>query len=428
MDINAGQQKSQPQPTYVRTQRSPLHHLRHNPPRPQRQRNPPRPMSHRHEHPALGSTPRPHTLAELPVLQPRQYRRAARRHRPEAQPRPHNLQLPLRHDEPPRQHLQLLQGLVDGLRARGERRQWDRGRVHAGEVDDAAGPRVQLRGQILKAAIHSVARVACALRVAHDEGVPGSVEKTRGVHAPADRRIRVAGISVSVDESVYPMRTLATSSRTSVVTSRAVAGWWTCTPAFLHSSSRKWQSFKGSLLKDQPCDNTHKPGADLHNRRSTPIIHNTNLVPLQNPQPRRTFLPSITTPPRTTRRARPTSPGLQPTALHSAPRRLVRHGDALRVAPFLRAARLLREPRVLLEAQPAERGARGLEPALGEEPAREAGCRGEELGGAVDQVDGGAGLVLGEVVGGGEADDAAADDDCLCHDARVLIYNLAVLL
>ncbi|KFA73481.1 hypothetical protein S40288_08194 [Stachybotrys chartarum IBT 40288] len=354
---------SQPQPTHVRTQRSPLHHLRHNPPRPQRQRDPPRPMSHRHEHPALGSTPRPHTLAELPVLQPRQYRRAARRHRPEAQPRPHNLQLPLRHDEPPRQRLQLLQGIVDGLRARGERRQRDRGRVYAGEVDDATGPRVQLRGQILKTAVHSMARVACALRVAHDEGVPGKVAELQGIAAP------------------------------------------------------------GSAMRQ-----THKSAANLHNRRSTPIIHNTNFIPLQNPQPRRTLVPTIATSSRITRRARPTGPALQPTALHSAPRRLVRHGDALRVAPFLRAARLLREPRVLLEAQPAERGARGLEPALGEEPAREAGCRGEELGGAVDEVDGGAGLVLGEVIGGGEADDAAADDDCLCHDARALIYNLAVLL
>lgn len=74
-----------------------------------------------------------------------------------------------------------------------------------------------------------------------------SVVKTSGVHAPADKRIRVVGISDSVEESVYPMQTHEISSRTSVPTERIVAGWWIWTPSSLHLRSKNWHSFKGSL-------------------------------------------------------------------------------------------------------------------------------------------------------------------------------------
>ena len=46
-------------------------------------------------------------------------------------------------------------------------------------------------------------------------------------HAPAAIRMRLTGSSVSSEEMVDPMVTLAISSRTSFVKERAVAGKWT---------------------------------------------------------------------------------------------------------------------------------------------------------------------------------------------------------
>ena len=56
--------------------------------------------------------------------------------------------------------------------------------------------------------------------------------------------------SVSVPSSAH-IRTLARVSLTSLDTEIALAGWCSCTPRERHSSSRKRENRRGSLLKGE---------------------------------------------------------------------------------------------------------------------------------------------------------------------------------
>lgn len=94
-------------------------------------------------------------------------------------------------------------------------------------------------------------------------------------------------------------------------------------------------------------------------------------------------------------------------------------GDALRVRPSRAAVVPVGERPMEVEGQVPEGRDRGRKPVLRDEPGSLAGRGCKELGGGVDEVYSVVwGRELGKGVGGREADDACAEDDCGGH-ARV---------
>lgn len=159
---------------------------------------------------------------------------------------------------------------------------------------------------------------------------------------------------------------------------------------------------------------------NAHYGGAVPLVKHLNLIPISSPQPSRNISPlhSLLPP---SHKLRPAPALRQPIlpVLHAARRsarpRTVAHRHARRIPPSRSAAKLLRQPPVLRKRQGAERGTGPLEPVPGDEAACEARRGGEEARGGVDEVDCAARLVVSEVVGCGEADDARPEDDGRGH-------------
>lgn len=168
---------------------------------------------------------------------------------------------------------------------------------------------------------------------------------------------------------------------------------------------------------------------NIHYSGAVSLVEDLHLIPICSPQPSRHISPphSLLPPPHKLSPApalrQPTLPIIHAAARQSPRPRIVAHRHARRIPPSRSAAKLVRQPPVLRKRQGAERGTGPLEPVPCHEAACEAGRGGEEARGGVDEVDCAAGLVVSEVVGSGEADDARPEDDGRGH---VTVASLCV--